>query len=204
MWHEFMFACAMYPRDAVFLAEVAEEARQQTLRINSHPSVVVWGGNNEVGGSICMAPSSLQASAFDPGHVVPAHVHPTMTVASPPAVQNEAALTWFPATLAHRVRYAVDYSKLFVDTLRQVLLSIDPGAVYLDSSPSNGLVSGGNPYVKRWGDVNFPAMGDLHYYNYEDNLLDPGVYPPAQFVSEFGFTSLPSFTGELHEAEGAC
>jgi len=120
-------------------------------------------------------------------------------------VQNEAALTWFPQTRINRVRYAVDYAKLFVDTLRQVLLSIDPGAVYLDSSPSNGLVSA-DPYVKRWGDVSFPGMGDVHYYNYGDNLLDPEVYPPAQFVSEFGFMSLPSFAGELQEAEteGKC
>jgi Ig-fold domain len=166
VWQEFMYACAMYPADAFYLSEASEEARQQVLRIISHPSVVIWGGNNE----------------------------------------NEAAFSWFPETKLHPERYHPNYEVLFVRILREKLLSLDPDAIYVDSSPSNGLIcksasSGTNFSIsnlskeskKKWGDVTDPTQGDVHYYNYLSNLLDPNSYPPAKFISEFGYMSLPSF-----------
>jgi beta-mannosidase len=155
VWQELMYACAMYPRDASFVVEAQEEARQQALRLGWHASVALWGGNNE----------------------------------------NEAALAWFPAAAAHRELYAVDQAHLFATKLRDAVLAVDPGAIYLDTSPSNGLVSA-DPYVKHYGSVDDPTRGDVHYYNYEANLLEQGIYPPARFVSEFGFQSLPSLEGE--------
>jgi len=182
LWQEFMYACAMYPATPTFyLHEATEEARQQVLRLNSHPSVVIWGGNNE----------------------------------------NEAAFQWFPETKKHPGRYHREYELLFVKLLRDQLLSLDPGALYVDSSPSNGLVSndtlggggggggGGDIKVvattsrskeieisrskKKWGDVTDPFYGDVHFYDYSSNLLDSTSYPPAKFISEFGYMSLPSF-----------
>jgi len=47
VWQEYMFACASYPREEAAMGDMAEEARQQTVRLMSHPSVVIWGGNNE-------------------------------------------------------------------------------------------------------------------------------------------------------------
>lgn len=48
VWHDAMFACAMYPGDANFLANVKEELDYQLPRLVKHPSVVYLNGNNEV------------------------------------------------------------------------------------------------------------------------------------------------------------
>ena len=169
VWQESMFACAMYPRDARFLTSVRAETVFQARRLASHPSVAVWGGNNE----------------------------------------NEAALEWYEETKANPTMYAVDLSVVFVDTLRQALLSAVPRVggtfafAFVDTSPSNGVVSH-SPYVKAWGDVSDPARGDTHYYNYEDDCEDEGTYPSAKFISEFGFQShpsLPTYIGALPPLE---
>ena len=48
VWHDFMFACAMYPADDEFLNSVSTEAQTQCLRLRHHPSLALWCGNNEV------------------------------------------------------------------------------------------------------------------------------------------------------------
>jgi beta-mannosidase len=47
IWEEFMLACALYPTHDAFLSEISQEAEYQVMRLNHHPSIVVWGGNNE-------------------------------------------------------------------------------------------------------------------------------------------------------------
>jgi beta-mannosidase len=49
VWQDFMFANMDYPAmDRAFVASVAAEANQQLLRLQRHPSVVVWCGGSEV------------------------------------------------------------------------------------------------------------------------------------------------------------
>jgi beta-mannosidase len=48
VWHDFMFACAMYPGDTTFLDLVTKEIKQQIPRLAAHPSLVYFNGNNEV------------------------------------------------------------------------------------------------------------------------------------------------------------
>lgn len=48
VWQDFMFACSMYPGDEQFLENVGGEIDFQIPRIASHPSVVLFNGNNEV------------------------------------------------------------------------------------------------------------------------------------------------------------
>jgi len=47
VWQDFMFACAMYPGDETFLKNVEQEAVDQLRRLQNHPSLVLWCGNNE-------------------------------------------------------------------------------------------------------------------------------------------------------------
>ena len=47
LWTEFAFACAMYPVTRPFLDDVREEVSQVVRRLTSHPSLAIFGGNNE-------------------------------------------------------------------------------------------------------------------------------------------------------------
>ncbi len=47
IWHDFMFACSLYPADNEFLANVKEEAIDNVKRLRNHPCMAVWCGNNE-------------------------------------------------------------------------------------------------------------------------------------------------------------
>ncbi|WAR04162.1 MANBA-like protein [Mya arenaria] len=47
IWQDFMFACALYPVDAPFMASVTQEITYQVRRLKSHPSLLAWSGNNE-------------------------------------------------------------------------------------------------------------------------------------------------------------
>ncbi|WP_187369591.1 glycoside hydrolase family 2 protein [Fodinicola acaciae] len=47
VWQDFLFACAAYPEEEPLRGEVVAEARQAVTRLVSHPSLVLWNGNNE-------------------------------------------------------------------------------------------------------------------------------------------------------------
>jgi beta-mannosidase len=47
IWQDFMFACATYPTNAEYLENVKTEVIYQLYRLNNHPSIIVWAGNNE-------------------------------------------------------------------------------------------------------------------------------------------------------------
>ncbi|MCU0645834.1 MAG: glycoside hydrolase family 2 protein, partial [bacterium] len=48
IWHDFMFACSMYPGDEAFLENVKAEAIQTVKRLRNHPCLALWCGNNEI------------------------------------------------------------------------------------------------------------------------------------------------------------
>lgn len=47
VWHDFHFACGIYPETPEFLREVALEAEDLVRRLRSHTSLALWCGNNE-------------------------------------------------------------------------------------------------------------------------------------------------------------
>lgn len=48
VWQDFMFACAPYPEDGPFIANVVAEVREQVRRLRSRPCLALWCGNNEI------------------------------------------------------------------------------------------------------------------------------------------------------------
>jgi beta-mannosidase len=158
VWQEIMLACALYPIDEDFLAEITMEVQEQSLRLATHASIVVFGGNNE----------------------------------------NEVALQWFDASLNNRDLYVSDYSTLYGQTIYPALTRMlgtsawKHQLVWVDSSPSNGLISK-HPYAKLWTAASTGIAGDMHFYDYSCDCEDVASYPDARFVSEFGFQSMPSY-----------
>ncbi len=48
VWHDFMFACALYPADRAFVESVRAEATGQVRRIHHRACLALWCGNNEL------------------------------------------------------------------------------------------------------------------------------------------------------------
>jgi beta-mannosidase len=48
VWQDFMFAGSFYPSDEEFLNNVKEEVKDQVNRLQNHPSIALWCGNNEI------------------------------------------------------------------------------------------------------------------------------------------------------------
>lgn len=60
----------------------------------------------------------------------------------------EASFRWFADSRDDPQSFTDDYMRVFVYTIREALLQVDPNATYVDSSPSNQ-VKGLDPYAKR-------------------------------------------------------
>ncbi|KAJ0173564.1 hypothetical protein K1T71_010713 [Dendrolimus kikuchii] len=105
--------------------------------------------------------------------------------------ENEVALrgNWY-GTQPKFYKYKADYIKLYVDTIKPIVNSLDPGRRYVVSSPSNGIESETEGYIAR--NPYDSRYGDTHYYNYLADSWDPNIYPTTRFASEYGFQSLPS------------
>ena len=48
IWQDFMFACAPYPHDPLFLQRVEAEAKYNIRRLRNHACLALWCGNNEI------------------------------------------------------------------------------------------------------------------------------------------------------------
>jgi beta-mannosidase len=48
VWQDFMFAGSFYPSDEDFVHNVKEEVKDQVNRLQNHPSIALWCGNNEI------------------------------------------------------------------------------------------------------------------------------------------------------------
>lgn len=60
----------------------------------------------------------------------------------------ETSFGWFPESRSNPSLFVSDYNKLFISTVREELLKVDPTYNFVDSSPSKGVYSL-DPYTKR-------------------------------------------------------
>lgn len=60
VWQDFQFACNLYPSTPDFLENVAHEVDYQTRRLISHPSIVLWCGDNELVGALTWFKESIE------------------------------------------------------------------------------------------------------------------------------------------------
>jgi len=58
VWQDFQFACNLYPSTSDFLDNVEAEVDYQVRRLISHPSIVLWCGDNELVGALNWFPQS--------------------------------------------------------------------------------------------------------------------------------------------------
>jgi beta-mannosidase len=48
LYHDFMFACSMYPGDDEMAENIRLEAEEQVKRLRNYPNIMLWAGNNEI------------------------------------------------------------------------------------------------------------------------------------------------------------
>jgi len=48
VWQDFALACACYPQDEEFMAQIRREATSVVKKLRNHPSLALWSGNNEI------------------------------------------------------------------------------------------------------------------------------------------------------------
>ena len=118
--------------------------------------------------------------------------HPSILLWSGNNENLEAILGgWYEDLRKDPYVYVVDHHVLFHETIAPTVRRIDPCAIFLSTSPSNGVVSD-RPYRLRYKVPNNPwRYGDTHYYNYKDDGSDPLKMLDCRFVSEYGWQSFP-------------
>ncbi|KAI8468105.1 MAG: glycoside hydrolase superfamily [Monoraphidium minutum] len=162
VWQEAMFACALYPADPAFLADVRAEIREQVLRIGHHPSVVLWGGNNENEVAFGWYHESRENRDF---------------------YQKEYVKLYFDTVGDEIVK--LDPERPFIDS------SPANGPFYLGATADGEIPISLNEVLatKRWGNGGDKAFGDVHYYEHFQDCTREGVVPAARMLSEFGWQS---------------
>jgi beta-mannosidase len=110
VWHDFMFACGIYPTHSSFEESVMTEVRQNVTRLRHHPSIALWCGNNEDYAIAYLARLYAGKAEYDPEEMSP----------------DKIKQSGFPARLFYEVR------------LPEVCKELVPDIPYWPGSPFGG------------------------------------------------------------------
>ncbi|HKD23398.1 MAG TPA: glycoside hydrolase family 2 protein [Rhizomicrobium sp.] len=173
IWHDFMFACLMYPDDEAFLDNVREEAVDNVRRLRNHPCIALWVGNNEID-------TAWQNDVPNGGWGWK---------------QNY--------TEAQRAKLWASYQAIFYRILPEVIARHDPQRFYWPSSPlaawdgHDGVRHADLTTKQQSGDIHYWGVwwGQKPFSDYRTNI--------GRFMTEYGFQSFPEFrTVQAYAAPG--
>ena len=165
LWHDFMFACSLFPSHKEFLDLVTLEICQQLRRLAGHPCIAIWAGNNENEELL----QALIESEKDIKEQLIADYNRLYIDTILPSYNSE--MTWLEESNGDKCAIS--------NTL------VVP---FWPSSPSNGIGVGGISGDQKRGDVHYWGVwhGNKPFEAYET------VIP--RFCSEFGFQSAPNYS----------
>ena len=142
----------------------------QVQRLQSHPSIVLWGGNNE-------------------GEMILAIYTRTLPPEEQEAVRNDYRKLYIHTVMAAVTEIDPSGSRPFVaSSPSNGIESVQEN--YTAKNPEDPLF-GMSIYdiEKKTICLN---LGDVHYYNYNTDTWDGDIYPITRFLSETGVQSMPS------------
>ncbi|XP_070394202.1 beta-mannosidase-like isoform X2 [Dermacentor albipictus] len=164
IWQDLMFCVSRYPADEAFLRSVAVEVHQQVRRLQRHPSLIVWVGNNENENGIYDDQWGYLSSVLDDYRKL--YVYTIKRV-----IDREESSRPFLSSSPSNGRAG---NPAFLNT----------------SIPKNLTLSEEDIWPR--GPPNSANYGDMHFYRYDNDIWDPTTYPIPRFMSEFGIQSYPS------------
>ena len=103
--------------------------------------------------------------------------------------ENFGALNWFDESRQNKIRYLLDYDRLYNGVVGREIKKLDSKRIFWPSSPC----SGPDDYGDNWHSDN---LGDMHFWSVWHERKDFEAYMSIKprFVSEFGYESFPSLS----------
>ena len=164
IFHDFMFACTLYPTHPSFLHSVKHEITQVLRRTSWNASIIVWCANNE---------NEEALSEFF-----------TQSKLNRDLYASDYSTLYLDTIFSEFLEFQnLPFSKAIYS--RKNLNEKSWGVKFWPSSPSNG--------INEWGKSNEMSRGDQHYWGVWHGGNTPftflSIFP--RFCSEFGFQSFP-------------
>ncbi|KAL3196770.1 hypothetical protein MRX96_015385 [Rhipicephalus microplus] len=164
IWQDLMFSVSEYPSDNNFLRSVAAEVRQQVRRLQRHPCLIVWVGNNENENNLFF---NFWGNA-------------------------KSCLNDYRRLYTYTIKRVIDREDKSRPFLSSTPSNGRNGSPVLHNTSLPARLHLDMDDVWKYGSPNSEERGDLHYYEYWDYAWRPAMYPIARFVSEYGLLSHPS------------
>ncbi|XP_065302863.1 beta-mannosidase-like isoform X2 [Dermacentor albipictus] len=164
VWQDLMFSVSLYPADNAFLRSVAFEVKQQVRRLQHHPCLIVWAGNNESENDFV---SEIWGPMF-------------------------SLLDDYRKLFVYTVKAVIEREERSRPFLSSSPSNGRDGTPFLLNTSDPRQLRPNEKDIWARGLPNSEIRGDVHFYEYWQSGWDPSVYPIARFVSEFGLLSYPS------------